>query len=260
MNYQDQNIKKDGGLAIEESTKKNNIVDARNETSQAKSSVADIGSRLIEKKVISEDQLEIALKEQLRLKNTKTISAILVDMGFVSEGALGEILNETTGTKKFDIKSSIIDSKLVKRVPKEFAINNKLMPISHDSHSISIAMADVFDIVAIDQVKRFFPPHFKLNPVYVPEVDILHALDQYHSYEMSIEGILKEIENIDIQAISNESDLRGDYKSPMVRLVDAILTDAVHRAASDIHFEPENSLVRWFRFALFTKSIGQQFL
>lgn len=50
MNYQDQNIKKDGGLAIEESTKKNNIVDARNETSQAKSSVADIGSRLIEKK------------------------------------------------------------------------------------------------------------------------------------------------------------------------------------------------------------------
>lgn len=244
MNYQDQNIKKDGGLAIEESTKKNNIVDARNETSQAKSSVADIGSRLIEKKVISEDQLEIALKEQLRLKNTKTISAILVDMGFVSEGALGEILNETTGTKKFDIKSSIIDSKLVKRVPKEFAINNKLMPISHDSHSISIAMADVFDIVAIDQVKRFFPPHFKLNPVYVPEVDILHALDQYHSYEMSIEGILKEIENIDIQTISNESDLRGDYKSPMVRLVDAILTDAVHRAASDIHFEPENSFLR----------------
>lgn len=244
MNYQDQNTKKDGGLAVEESAKKNNSADARNEASQAKSSISDIGSRLIEKKVISEDQLEIALKEQLRLKNTKTISAILVDMGFVSEGALGEILNETTGTKKFDIKSSIIDSKLVKRIPKEFAINNKLMPISHDSHSINIAMADVFDIVAIDQVKRFFPPHFKLNPVYVPEVDILHALDQYHSYEMSIEGILKEIENIDIQAISNESDLRGDYKSPMVRLVDAILTDAVHRAASDIHFEPENSFLR----------------
>jgi hypothetical protein len=81
---------------------------------------SDIGARLIEKKVISEDQLIIALKERARLKEAKTVGAILVEMGFVSEGVLGEILNETSGVKKFDIKSSIIDSKLVKKVPKEF--------------------------------------------------------------------------------------------------------------------------------------------
>ncbi len=205
---------------------------------------SDIGARLIEKKVISEDQLAIALKEQARLKDAKTIGALLVELGFVSEGALGEILNESTGIKKFDIKTAIIDSKLVRKVPKEFAIHNKLIPVSYTSNSITIAMADVFDIVTIDQVRRYFPPNFRINPVYVAEVDILSAIDQYYDYEMSIEGILKEIEGIGANKVSDETQLRGDYKSPMVRLVDAILNDAVHRGASDLHFEPENLFLR----------------
>ncbi len=209
-----------------------------------KKSTTDIGARLLEKKVISRDQLEIALKEQERLKNSKTVASILVDMGFISEGALGEILNESTGIKKFDIKSSIIDARLVKKVPKEFAIHNKLIPIAFSRNVVTVAMSDVFDIVAIDQVKRFFPLSFKINPVYVAETDILHAIDQYHSYDMSIEGILKEIENTDPDLINDETELKGDYKSPMVRLVDAVLSDAVHRGASDLHFEPENSFLR----------------
>jgi len=204
----------------------------------------DISARLLEKKVISEDQLIIALKEQSRLQNSKTVSAILVEMGFISESILGEILNESTGIKKFDIKSSIIDSRLVKKVPKEFAIHNKLIPVSYSKDTVTIAMADIFDIVAIDQVRRCFPNNFRINPVYVPEVDILSAIDQYYDYEMSIEGILKEIENLDFYKIHDESQLRGDYKSPMVRLVDSIFNDAVHNGASDIHFEPENMFLR----------------
>ncbi len=201
----------------------------------------DIGSRLLEKKVISEDQLQIAVKEQTRSKGLKNIGSILVEMGFVSEGALGEILNESSGIKNFDIKSTMIDSRLVKKVPKEFAAHNRLIPVSYTKDSVTIGMADVFDIVAIDQVRRFFPPNFKINPVYIPDVDIAQAIDQYYDYEMSIEGILKEIE---AGAVIDENQLKGDYKSPMVRLVDAILTDAVHHGASDLHFEPENSFLR----------------
>jgi len=209
-----------------------------------KLSSSDIGKRLLEKNVISKDQLEVALKEQERLKNAKTVASILVDLGFVSEGALGEILNESSGIKKFDIKSSIIDARLIKKVSKEFSVHNKLIPVSYAQDTITVAMSDVFDIVAIDQVKKFFPPAYKINPVYAPEVDIMQAIDQYHSYEMSIEGILKEIERTDIALINDETELKGDYKSPMVRLVDALLTDAVHRGASDLHFEPESSFLR----------------
>ena len=208
-------------------------------------SSTDIGLKLLEKKVISDDQLEIAKKELERDKNGKNIGAILVEMGFVSEGALGEILNESTGIKKFDLSNSIIDAKLVKKLPKEFAMRNKLIAVSYNASSVTIGMADVFDIVAIDQVRRFFPFEFKIIPVYIPETEIMKAIDQYYDYEMSIEGILKEIEAMGAKKNSNEEEqLKGDYKSPMVRLVDAILTDAVHRGASDLHFEPEGSFLR----------------
>lgn len=204
----------------------------------------DVGAKLLEQKVISEDQLTIALKEVDRLKGAKTVGVILVEMGFISEGALGEILNESSGVKAFDLKSTIIDAKLVKRIPKDFALHNKLIPVSFTVDSVTIAMADNFDIVVIDQVRRFFPPNFHINPVYAPETDLLSAIDQYYGYEMSIEGISKEMESGGADKAGDESQLKGDYKSPVVRLVDVILTDAVHAGASDLHFEPEASFLR----------------
>ena len=208
------------------------------------SSGADIGSKLLDKKVISEDQLNIALKERERVGNTRSLGVILVDMGFVSEGALGEILNESSGMKKFDLKASIVDSKLVKKIPKDFAVHNKLIPISYTADSILVAMVDVFDIIAIDQMRRFFPPNFRIDPVFVSETEIMQSIDQYYDYEMSIEGILKEIESGGAAKMNDETQLRGDYKSPMVRLVDAVLNDAVHHGASDLHFEPEEKFLR----------------
>ncbi|MFM8186157.1 MAG: GspE/PulE family protein, partial [Alphaproteobacteria bacterium] len=204
----------------------------------------DIGSKLLEKKVISEDQLNVAIKEREKLGNSKSLGVILVDFGFVSEGALGEILNESAGIKKFDLKSTIVDAKLVKKIPKDFAVHNKLMPVSSEAETIIVAMVDVFDIIAIDQMRRFFPPNYRIDPVFVAETEIMQAIDQYYDYEMSIEGILKEIESGGASKINDESQLRGDYKSPMVRLVDAILNDAVHHGASDLHFEPEDYFLR----------------
>ena len=208
------------------------------------SSGSDVGSKLLDKKVISEDQLNIALKERERIGNNRSLGVILVDMGFISEGALGEILNESSGLKKFDLKASIVDSKLVKKIPKDFAVHNKLIPVSYTADSILVAMVDVFDIIAIDQMRRFFPPNFRIDPVFVSETEIMQSIDQYYDYEMSIEGILKEIESGGAAKMNDETQLRGDYKSPMVRLVDAVLNDAVHHGASDLHFEPEAQFLR----------------
>lgn len=217
---------------------------APNSNQMNQNASGDIGSKLLEKKVISEDQLNVAIKEREKLGNSKSLGVILVDFGFVSEGALGEILNESAGIKKFDLKSTIVDPKLVKKIPKDFAVHNKLMPVSSEAETIIVAMVDVFDIIAIDQMRRFFPPNYRIDPVFVAETEIMQAIDQYYDYEMSIEGILKEIESGGASKINDESQLRGDYKSPMVRLVDAILNDAVHHGASDLHFEPEDYFLR----------------
>jgi len=203
----------------------------------------DVGGELIKKQIISKDQLGVAIKEQRARGGNENLGKILVKMGFITEAALGEVLSESTGVKKLDLKSAMIDQRLVKKVPKGFAMQNKVIPVSYTKDTINVAIADVFDIITIDQIKRFFPSNFKIQPVYASETDILNSIDQYYDYEMSIDGILKEIESGEHDLTDTES-MQGDYKSPMVRLVDALLTDAVKIGASDIHFEPESFFLR----------------
>jgi type II secretory ATPase GspE/PulE/Tfp pilus assembly ATPase PilB-like protein len=75
------------------------------------------------------------------------------------------------------------------------------------------------------------------------ESEIARAIDQYYGHELSIDGILHEIETgeIDYRSLAASVD---EYSQPVVRLIDALLTDAVKRDASDIHFEPEASFLR----------------
>jgi general secretion pathway protein E/type IV pilus assembly protein PilB len=202
-----------------------------------------LAKQLLKERVISKDQLEVVKKEQERLKNTKTIGAILVSMGFITEKALGEVLNQTTGVKKFDLKSCIVDPELLKIIPKSICVNNNLVPLFIDEKDVTIAMSDIFDIVGMDRIKKLFPADHRVKPVYAATADILNTIDQYYDYEMSIGGILKEIESGEV-AIDENSGMKDDNSSPMVRLVNAILTDAVHKRASDIHFEPENYFLR----------------
>jgi len=141
-------------------------------------SSADIGELLLEKKIISQDQLDVAIKERKDTGSKESVGNILVKMGFITEATLGELLSESSGVKKLDLKSAIIDQRLVKKIPKGFAIQNKVIPISYTKNTITIAIADVFDIITIDQIKRFFPSNFEIKPVYALEGEILHAIDQ----------------------------------------------------------------------------------
>jgi type II secretory ATPase GspE/PulE/Tfp pilus assembly ATPase PilB-like protein len=71
----------------------------------------------------------------------------------------------------------------------------------------------------------------------------MRAIDQYYGFELSIDGILHEIETgvVDYHGLQTVSD---EYTQPLVRLIDALLVDAVQRGASDIHFEPEQFFLR----------------
>ncbi len=200
-----------------------------------------IGEKLLSLGLISPDQLQIVLTEQ---KNSKKLfGAILVEMGFITESALGEVLAESSGTQKFDPKSAVLDSTVVRRLPKEIAVRNKVLPVSYENDTLKLAMADVYNVLAIDQVRRHVPRNAKIIPIYCTESEILELIDQYYDYEISIDGILKEIET----GIREHTKLDGrqeGYVNPTVRLVNALLVDAIKQGASDIHFEPEGSFLR----------------
>ena len=81
-----------------------------------------IGEKLVERGLISRDQLEIGLKVQRDSKNRMMIGTILVELGFITESALGEVLTESTGVQQFNPKTTIIDPNLIKQVPKDIAL------------------------------------------------------------------------------------------------------------------------------------------
>jgi type IV pilus assembly protein PilB len=201
-----------------------------------------IGEQLINLGLISKDQLEIALQEQKA--NKKLIGTILVEMGFITESALGEVLAESAGTEKFDARSTMLDPALIKAVPKEVAMRNKAIPVGYnETGAVQIAMADIYNVIAIDQIRRHLPRGVKISPVFCTEQEVLELIDQYYHYELSIDGILREIETgiRDKKALSGQEE---GYVNPTVRLVNALLIDAIKTGTSDIHFEPEGSFLR----------------
>ncbi len=198
---------------------------------------------LLSKGLLSRDQLEVALKQQRESDLKRHLGEILVELGFITNTALSSVLTEATGIKSFDLNSATLDVGLVKKIPKNIALQHKIIPISLDGDCLSIATSDVYNILAFDQIKRYFHKNLIVTPLYADEAHIREAIDLYFEYEMSIEGILREIEreSANNQRISGEE---GGYINPTVRLVDAVLSDAIKRGASDIHFEPEQSFVR----------------
>lgn len=223
-------------------TKKENIQEIKQEDGTKKQKV-NIIDELIKKQIISKDQVEVALKEQKNTGNKEDIASILVRMGFISDKTLSEILNANTDVKNLDLRSLIIDQNLVRKIPKGFALQNKVIAVGLVKQTVTVAATDIFNIIVSDQLKRFFPANYKIQLIYASESDITNAIDRYYDYDMSIDGILKEIEGGALVGDEQQA-MQGDYKSPMVRLVDAILTDAVRVGASDLHFEPENFFLR----------------
>ena len=200
-----------------------------------------IGEKLMALGLISKDQLEIALREQAKSK--QLLGAVLVTMNFITESALGEVLAESTGTERFDAKTSMIDPQVVAMVPRDVCLRNKVMPVQMEGPVLKLAMVDVFNVLAIDQVRRHFDRGVRIVPVYSTETEITEMIERNYNYDLSIDGILREIET----GIRDKTQLDGreeGYVNPTVRLVNALLIDAIKLGCSDIHFEPEGSFLR----------------
>ena len=202
-----------------------------------------LGDLLISKGLINQDQLRIALFEQK--KQNMPLGKILVRLGFVTEAAMRDVLSESLGQGSVDLSTVIPDDEAIKMVPKEIARRYRLLPIIWDDNKkvLTVAMSDTFNVVALDQTAALLGGDLDLNPLLAGEAEIEAAIDQFYGFELSMEGILNELDTgeIDYQSLQAGGD---EYNHPLVRLVNALMSDAVKRGASDIHFEPEDGFLR----------------
>ncbi len=207
-----------------------------------------IGEILIKNGVVSNDQIRIALIEQK--KRNEHLGRILVRLGFATEAIIRDVLGGALGQKSTDLSSVVPDSEAIKRIPKDLARRYRLLPLTYDKNRnhLTVAMADTFNVVAIDQINALMGGDVEITASLAGEAEIHKAIDQFYGFELSVDGILKEIETGEIDYDSLEGDT-DEYSQPVVRLVNALLSDAVKRNASDIHFEPEEGFLR-FRYRI----------
>ena len=202
-----------------------------------------LGQVLIAKGILSEDQLRIALLEQM--KSNQPVGKLLVSLGFVTEATLRDALSESLGKQSIDLSNAIIDPSALALVPRELAKRHHLLPLDYDEEHqrLTVAIADTNDIVALDRIRSLAKGAIEIDTLLAGETEIDRAIDLAYGYELSIDGILHEIETgeIDFRGLQSSSD---EYSQPVVRLIDSILTDAVKRESSDVHFEPETGFLR----------------
>ena len=201
-----------------------------------------IGQILIDQGILTEDQLRIALLEQM--KSHLPVGRLLVQLGFVSEATLRDALSEKLGLQSVDLAHIIVDPAALKMLPRDLARRFRMFPVALDrsARKFIIALADTNNIVAVDQLRAHLKSDLEVELRIAGASEIERAIEHYYGHEFSIDGILREIETgeVDYASIAD-----GDeYSQPVVRLISALLADAVDRGASDIHFEPEQNFLR----------------
>ena len=209
-----------------------------------------IGEVLIERGQINGDQLRIALQKQK--SDNKPLGEELLDLHFITEKDMREAVSEAAGYKSIDLSGLVANAAALALIPKPVAIKHILFPVSFDQEAASmvIVASNPDDILARDAIAPFLVlasqmAGQRIIPTWriAPSAEVLATIDKFYNHELSIEGILFELESgeLDLNALTQAG---VSYSHPIVRLTDAILSDAVSRSASDIHFEPEEQFLR----------------
>src|SRR3990172_5040353 len=202
-----------------------------------------LGELLVQQGLLSADQLGIALAEQKQ--NNIPIGRMLVRLGFITEAAIRDIMARTVGQEAIDLAQVVADHEALKLVPQDFARRHPMLPIAYDVEQrlLSVATPEIFNIVAFDQLRAMLGPSVEIKTHLAGEAQLEDYIDQFYGHELSVDGILQEISTGEIDYGSLQAG-GAEYTQPMVRLVNALLVDAVKRGASDIHFEPEYAFLR----------------
>src|SRR5246127_2240912 len=204
-----------------------------------------LGDLLVKEKVITPEQLEQATKTQK--ESNCRLSSALVKLGFLTDEDVTNFLSRQYGVPAINLSYFEIDASVVKLIPFDTAKRYQILPLSRVGASLTIAMVDPTNVFAMDDIK--FMTGCNIEPVVASESSIMDRIEQAYSAAEQDQENLEEImasmgeeADVELQAEADElatEDLeKSAEEAPIVKLVNLILTDAVKRAASDIHIEP----------------------
>ncbi|MFD2213790.1 GspE/PulE family protein [Metabacillus endolithicus] len=193
-----------------------------------------LGDLLLDSGLITEEQLQSALAEK---QKGQRLGDALLERGFITEQQLIEVLEFQLGIPHVSLYRFPFDQKLIKLVSKEMAKRNLLIPIKVEGDKLFVAMADPMDFYAIDDLR--LATGFQIETAIASKDDILRAINKYYEIDDSMSDIMNQLT---VQDEVQEEKITSD-DSPVVRLVNQILQNAVQQKASDIHIDPQETKV-----------------
>ncbi|WP_438013482.1 type IV-A pilus assembly ATPase PilB [Sorangium sp. So ce315] len=205
-----------------------------------------LGELLVREKLISLQQLRQAQEEQR--KTGQNLGYALAKLGYISDGEITSFLSTQYRVPAVALDEYEIDAEVSRLVSRDVCEKHKIIPISRSGTALVVAMADPTNLHAIDDIK--FLTGFNVEPVVASETGITEAIERAYNVGPSYDEVLSEfgeeevgfqVEADDVNVLELEKAAEG---APVVRLVNAILLNAIKKGASDIHVEPYEKKLR----------------
>jgi len=206
-----------------------------------------LGDILLRQKKITRERLDEAMREA-KLHGLTLIQA-LVKIGAFQEDELAALIAKIYGRPLVDLERVKVDPKKVVDVSPDVLQRNQILPLKRKGNVILCAVADPYDINAIDEFR--FVAGAQVELVIARESQLIEKLEKLSGTEEQLHAVMEDLGASDVEVVSpEEAELdeqalsQASEDAPVVKLVNLILLDAIKRGASDIHIEPYEKMLR----------------
>ncbi|MGG3469250.1 ATPase, T2SS/T4P/T4SS family [Neobacillus pocheonensis] len=193
-----------------------------------------LGDLLIEEGLITVEQLETALDEK---GANQKIGEALLQRGYITDQQLAEVLERQLGIPHVNLFQYPFDTNLFSIISKDRAKRNLIVPLKKEGNKLYVAMVDPMDFIIIDDLR--LSTGFQIETAISTKDDILRTINKYYDDD---EGLEELFDDLSPSERGRDEDVTNQ-DSPIVRLVNQILTNAVIQKASDIHIDPQETKI-----------------
>lgn len=194
-----------------------------------------LGDLLVESAIISEEQLQKALQEQGKSK--QKLGDLLISQGYITEQQLIEVLEFQLGIPHVSLYKYQIDPAITQIIPESMARRYQAIPLQKDGSKLMVAMADPLDYFAIEELRM--STGFRIEPAISSKDELQRAIARHYGLQDSMSQMMVDLS---AQEEIRETEITDD-DSPVVRLVNQMIQQAVQLRASDIHVDPGEASV-----------------
>ena len=193
-----------------------------------------LGEMLIAKGVISDEQLEEALREQQ--VTAERLGTILVGRGYVDEVDLVRNLAEHFGLEFIDLDDRPIDPSAVQLVKESFARYHQLLPVAWEDGRLLVAMVNPTNVFSLDDLRSVTGEN--IRPLMAEPNQLMKAVDRVWGVADTDEAILRIEEEASDDDMADALATAAAEDAPVIQFVNQLITRAVNERASDIHLDP----------------------